>query len=418
VLKKNKKKIILGLVVSVVATFFMSTNVCAYRGIDISINDEYVDFNSVVNDDCSAIIIKATEGVDFKDKALERNYQGAKASNVKHLGFYHFMSEKTNPSQQARDFWNAIKDKSYDIMPCLDIENNSYGRSAYEITNRCLEFIQTFKELSGQNVMIYSGAFFAKDNLDFRIKTQPLWVASYGRSPIPTGFLNVIGWQYSETGRISGISTYVDLNDFNDNMLLSNSNYVLNIPSVIDSQDNSGSTSIKQASEFVGNRCGELQGLLIAKGYNCGGFGVDNEFGQGTYDSLIQFQKDYGLVPDVLAGELTFAKLYENQSNSNNSTDTRVLELQRLCNSINNAKISEDNVWGSQTEKAVKNLPLCGIKYHQPQLTKWIQARLGCSMDGIYYYQTKNSVINWQKSHNLKTDGVCGFYSLKSLALD
>lgn len=74
---------------------------------------------------------------------------------------------------------------------------------------------------------------------------------------------------------------------------------------------------------IVGSRCLELQKLLIAKGYDCGGYGADGSFGQGTYDSLIQFQKDNGLVSDGLAGEKTFAKLketvtYVTQSDDNN----------------------------------------------------------------------------------------------------
>lgn len=48
--------------------------------------------------------------------------------------------------------------------------------------------------------------FFARDNLDMRIKTQPLWVAHYGvSSPMPIGFINVVWHQYTETGYINGI---------------------------------------------------------------------------------------------------------------------------------------------------------------------------------------------------------------------
>ncbi|MDS0526761.1 hypothetical protein NNC19_13800 [Clostridium sp. SHJSY1] len=88
----------------------------------------------------------------------------------------------------------------------MDIETNSYGRSAFEITNRCLEFIQTFKNLYNQNVMIYSGAYFARDNVDMRIKTQSLGVAHYGvNSPMTTGFINAVGHQYTETGLMGGV---------------------------------------------------------------------------------------------------------------------------------------------------------------------------------------------------------------------
>lgn len=329
------KNEILSVAAIFVAAFLMQTNVQAYTGVDISEHNGYINFDQLNNSDCHAVIIKATEGVDFVDSALDRYTNGVDNSNIEHIGYYHFMSERTNPTQQAIDFYNAIKDRYYDIMPCLDIEVNNYNRCSMEITNRCLEFITKFKELSGQNVMIYSGAFFARDNLDMRIKTQPLWVASYGRSPISTGFVNTVGWQYTETGHIGGINGYVDLNDFNDNMLLSNANVVPSIPST---------------------------------------------------------PTDY-------------------MSYGNNVTQGKIAELQRICN------IEDDNLYGPITDSAIKELPLAGLPYHTPNLTTWIQLRLGLEADGIYGYKTYNAVREWQANNGLKVDGVAGYNTIKSLAL-
>lgn len=100
------------------------------------------------------------------------------------------------------------------------------------------------------------------------------------------------------------------------------------------------------------------------------------------------------------------------------STDTRLLELQRLCNQIIGAGIAEDNVWGPCTENAVHKLPLCGIPYHQSELTKWIQLRLGCNVDGVFLYETEDALKGWQSIHHLICDGICGFHSYRSLALD
>ena len=49
---------------------------------------------------------------------------------------------------------------------------------------------------------------------------------------------------------------------------------------------------IAEAKTYVGIRVLELQQKLIACGYDCGGYGADGSFGQGTYNSLIQFQKE------------------------------------------------------------------------------------------------------------------------------
>lgn len=87
-----------------------------------------------------------------------------------------------------------------------------------------------------------------------------------------------------------------------------------------ESESSSVTKSLQEAKEFIGDRCGELQEKLIKCGYDCGGYGADNKFGMGTYNSLIQFQKDSGLVPDALAGTLTFKKLDEKISSDNNTS--------------------------------------------------------------------------------------------------
>ena len=80
------------------------------KGIDISNNNGSIDFLKVKNTGIEVVIIKATEGVDWIDPYLEKHYNGACGKGFS-IGFYHFMSEKTNPSKQAEDFYKAIKEK-------------------------------------------------------------------------------------------------------------------------------------------------------------------------------------------------------------------------------------------------------------------------------------------------------------------
>lgn len=193
------------------------------KGIDISMHNGAIDFNAVKNSGVEVVIIKATEGVEYIDPFLEEHYNGANNSGL-NLGFYHFMSEKTNPSQQAKDFWNAIKDKEFNVIPVLDIEVNTFGRNAREITDRCLEFLTKFKELSGLDCCIYTGGYFGRDNLDSRIKSYPAWIAHYGvDKPMETGFNKVAGHQYTEHGACNGINGRVDLNNFTEEILIKES---------------------------------------------------------------------------------------------------------------------------------------------------------------------------------------------------
>ena len=95
----------------------------------------------------------------------------------------------------------------------------------------------------------------------------------------------------------------------------------------------------------------------------------------------------------------------------------KVAELQGLCNSILGTNLKIDNIWGSNTDRAVRKLPLCGLPYVQRELTKWIQLRLGLVPDGIFGQKTKEAVIAWQYSHGLSVDGIVGYNTYKSLAL-
>lgn len=53
----------------------------------------------------------------------------------------------------------------------------------------------------------------------------------------------------------------------------------------------------------------KLQEMLIAKGYSCGKYGADSEFGSATEAAVKAFQKDHGLTVDGEAGEKTWGAL-------------------------------------------------------------------------------------------------------------
>ncbi|MGJ8756359.1 GH25 family lysozyme [Clostridium botulinum] len=192
------------------------------KGIDISMHNNNINFAQVKNEGINVVIIKATEGVEYVDPFLNQHYQGAKAQDL-NIGFYHFMSEKTSPSQQAVDFWNAIKGKQFNVIPCLDIETNNMGRSQKQISDRCIEFLTKFKALSGYDCLIYTGGYFGRDNLDSRVKKCKGWIAHYGvNTPMQTGFA-VVGHQYTETGRVNGVNGNVDMNNFYDGIFINSS---------------------------------------------------------------------------------------------------------------------------------------------------------------------------------------------------
>ena len=170
-------------------------------------------------------------------------------------------------------------------------------------------------------------------------------------------------------------------------------------------------SNVQKAKEYVGSRCKELQEKLILLGYNCGGYGADSQFGQGTYNSLVQFQKDNGLDPDGLAGIRTFAKLDELiAKKSSNSGDDWVRRLQQECNNQGFSNQKVDGIAGVNTLNGCPTLR----QGASGNITKLLQEKLvtlGYStngVDGIFGSGTANAVKSYQSSKGLSQDGVCG----------
>ena len=293
------------------------------KGIDISMHNGLINFNSVKNNGIEAIIIKATEGVDYIDPNFETYYSQSRNMGF-HIGFYHFMSEKTNPTKQAEGFYNAINGKEYNIIPVLDIEINKYNRSRKEISDRCIEFLTRFKELSGIDCVIYTGGFFGRDLLDDRVKQYKGWIAHYGvSSPMNTGF-QVVGHQYTETGKVSGISGDCDMNNFNEGILLRSEGI---------------SEPKSETYEFFSNKTRYLQSILgilsdniwgpitdeAARNVIAGipyvtpeltrwiqrvlGINIDGVFYTETEAAVKQYQRNHGLVVDGLVGYNTLKSM-------------------------------------------------------------------------------------------------------------
>ena len=178
------------------------------KGIDISNHNGSIDFKAVKNEGMELVYIKATEGTTYKDPYLSANYNGAINESLK-IGFYHFLVGTSVPETQAENFYNNIKDKQNYLKPCLDVEVNNFDVMEYT-----LRFIEKFEVLSNLPLCIYTGGYFANDNLDSRLAKYPLWIAHYGvEAPMETNVWEktYVGHQYSESGSVKGINGNVDL---------------------------------------------------------------------------------------------------------------------------------------------------------------------------------------------------------------
>lgn len=230
--KVNKHKIVLFLLFSTLLLFCFSTLAYAmdpssnkiYQGIDVSEWQGNIDYSGVASSNIQVVYIKASEGSQYKDSQFENNYANAKAHRLK-VGFYHYVTAKTTEQadQQAKFFVSVIAGKEPDCKLAMDFEQ--FGNlSTAQISSIALTFIQTVEKVSGKKAIVYSDLYNTQAVFNSSLAPYALWIADYGVSK--PGNSNVwpvwVGFQYSDTGRISGIGGNVDLDKFTDGVLLSN----------------------------------------------------------------------------------------------------------------------------------------------------------------------------------------------------
>lgn len=197
----------------------------SYRGIDVSNWSGSIDWVSVANSGVEAVIIQTSEGTFYRDPYLQEFYDGAKDNGLR-VGFYHFFNPGSSPTptEQARYFVDALSGLNADIKLVLDLEQTG-GLGNYELTLQALEFLREVESLSGLQTAVYTYTNFAQNNLypGIGLEDYPLWIAQIDTdAPSPNRIWGseYAGWQYSDTGRVPGISANTDLDIFYDDMFL------------------------------------------------------------------------------------------------------------------------------------------------------------------------------------------------------
>ncbi|EGT3606889.1 GH25 family lysozyme (plasmid) [Clostridium perfringens] len=200
------------------------------KGIDVSNWKANIDFKRVRNDGVQVVYIKATEGNYYKDAYTKQNYNGAKAQGLK-VGFYHFFRANKDAKSQANYFANYLNEigaTDYDCKLALDIETTE-GVGVSTLTSMCIDFLEELKRITGKEVVVYTYTSFANSNLDSRLSAYPVWIAHYGVNTPGNNRIwdEWIGFQYSESGNVSGVSGGCDMNEFTNEIFIDSSNFNL-----------------------------------------------------------------------------------------------------------------------------------------------------------------------------------------------
>ncbi len=188
------------------------------HGIDVSHHQKYINWDNVANHGSFKVkfcFMKATEGSNFSDTRFKTNWRESKEAGIIR-GAYHFFSMTSSPTTQAQHFIRTVALEDGDLAPVLDFETDSPHHSTALVRKNLQRWLYLVEKHYGVKPIIYTNTFIYKKYLSGYFKEYPLWIADYNTSNIHQNFKNpkLKIWQYTQSGRVSGINSHVDINAF------------------------------------------------------------------------------------------------------------------------------------------------------------------------------------------------------------
>ncbi len=186
---------------------------------DISNNQGNIDIkNVVISNNLDFAFVKSSEGVGWEDSKCSQYVSQLRDLN-KPIGFYHFVrwdNSGNNATNEANSFANIVS-KYYregDFL-ALDFEVSTSGRSAYDLCSLFIDIINN--KFPKQDCWLYANTSTFNSNNLAGIGA-PNWVADYGVNNGTTNtkpsIANLIAWQYTSVGSLSGYSGNLDLDNY------------------------------------------------------------------------------------------------------------------------------------------------------------------------------------------------------------
>ena len=180
----------------------------AYKAIDVSSWQGEINWKKVKAAGISAAIIRYADG-SYLDKYFQKNMKEAKAVGI-HVGCYIF-SRAVNAAQakeEAARLYKAAKDYKPDMPLYIDLEASNLAGKANTLAEA---FLKEMDRLGGRGGIYANLNWFTNYITAAKFKDRPLWIAQYNDKLTAKNKSWYGMWQYSNKGRVSGISGNVDM---------------------------------------------------------------------------------------------------------------------------------------------------------------------------------------------------------------
>ena len=191
--------------------------------IDVSYVQSSIDWNKVKADGIDGAMIRCGyrgygSGKLQEDTCYKKHVQGAVKAGLK-VGVY-FFTEAINAKEgkeEAAFTLNLIKREGVRLSYPIAVDTEAINASGVRANNLSRSArtaaIKAFCEeikLKGYEPMIYASTSWLNNQLDMSKLPYKVWVAQYNDRVTYKG--SYVMWQYTSTGKVSGISGVVDLN--------------------------------------------------------------------------------------------------------------------------------------------------------------------------------------------------------------
>ena len=188
----------------------------AVKGIDVSKHNGIIDFSKVKKAGYDFVIIRAGYGFSTKDLKFEENYAKAKAAGLG-VGAYWFTYASTpeEARQEAEGFIKAIHGKIFEYPLYYDLEDDPNSKSYPLKTGKsnCTDMVVNFcstLEKAGYFAGLYTSKSVLETHIEPTVRSRyALWVAQWSSKCTYNGVYGM--WQYSDKGKVDGISGNTDL---------------------------------------------------------------------------------------------------------------------------------------------------------------------------------------------------------------
>lgn len=184
------------------------------RGIDVSHHQGAIDWAQAQGAGVSFAFIKATEGVDFRDRRFAENWGRARATGLI-TGAYHFFTFCSPGLPQAENFLAVAPRDEPGLPLAVDVEftgNCGAWQSLEDIRRELIAFVAHVQVQTGQPPLLYTTEDVRRELVPAELHRHWYWIRNLWGEP--SNGINWQFWQYSDTGRVPGIRGPVDLNVF------------------------------------------------------------------------------------------------------------------------------------------------------------------------------------------------------------